>query len=124
MPDLLGEDERITPFAAHMLAHVFADAAPIKVRGDVEYLINRLNKGWIVTLFNNNGVLKPQQGLAQVDRKAYVTATISLPNPQNQNAIEWISEERLDLSDRNGEKTVTLKIAPGGISIVELTSRK
>ena len=41
VPDLLGEDERITPFAAHMLAHVFADAAPLKVTGDVEYLINR-----------------------------------------------------------------------------------
>jgi hypothetical protein len=60
--DLLGEDERITPFAAHMLAHVFADATPIKVRGDVEYLLNRTDDGWVVTLFNNNGVFKPQQG--------------------------------------------------------------
>ncbi|HKG97335.1 MAG TPA: hypothetical protein VKA97_05965, partial [Pyrinomonadaceae bacterium] len=37
LPDLLGEDERITPFAAHMLAHVFADAVPLKIEGDVEY---------------------------------------------------------------------------------------
>jgi hypothetical protein len=124
VPDLLGEDERMTPFAAHLLAHVFAGATPIKVRGDVEYLINRSNKGWIVTLFNNNGVLKPQQGLAQVDRSAYVTATISLPSSQIENAIEWLSEESLEVKDQGGEKTVTLKIAPGGISIVELTSRK
>jgi hypothetical protein len=107
-----------------MLAHVFADATPVKVRGDVEYLINRSNKGWIVTLFNNNGVLKPQQGLAQVERTAYVTATISLPSSQVQNATEWIGEEQLEVSDRNGQKTVTLRIAPGGISIVELSLRK
>ena len=124
VPDLLGEDDRMTTFAAHMLAHVFADATPVQVRGDVEYLINRSNKGWIVTLFNNNGVLKPQQGLAQVDRNAYVTATISVPSSQVQIATEWISGEPVEVSDRSGQKTVKVRIAPGGISIVEFTSRK
>ena len=51
---------------------------PVKVTGDVEYLINRTANGWIVTLLNNNGVFKPQQGMAQVDRSAYVTATIKI----------------------------------------------
>ena len=35
VPNLLGEDERITPFAAHMLAHVFADATRLMVSGFV-----------------------------------------------------------------------------------------
>ena len=61
----LGEDERITPFVAHLLAHLASDATPVKVDGDVEYLINRNSHGWVVTLFNDNGVFKPQQGLAQ-----------------------------------------------------------
>jgi hypothetical protein len=104
----------MTPFAAHLLAHVFADAAPVKVVGDVEYLINRTAHGWVVTLLNNNGVFKPQQGMAQVDRSAYVTATISLP--QMKSASEWISESALK-SD-NGK--VTLQIPPGGLAIVEI----
>jgi hypothetical protein len=120
LPDLLGEDARITPFAAHMLAHVFADAAPVKVRGDVEYLINRTDAGWVVTLINNKGVYKPALGLAQVDRNEYVTATISLPAAQAQNAIDWISEKPVEVKNQNGEATVMLNIAPGGISIVEL----
>ena len=124
LADLLGEDDRITPFAAHMLAHVFADATPVKVRGDVEYLINRSDKGWVVTLFNNSGVLKPQQGLAQVDRTAYVTARISLPSSQVQHALDWMSDEVVEIRDQNGEKTVTVKIPPGGVSIVELTTRR
>src|SRR5205085_9939770 len=70
LPDLLGEDERLTPFAAHMLAHLFTDATPVEVNGEVEHLVNRNERGWVVTLINNRGVLKPQQGLAQVDRSA------------------------------------------------------
>ena len=115
VPDLLGEDERMTPFAAHLLAHVFADATPLKVTGDVEYLINRTANGWVVTLLNNNGVFKPQQGMAQVDRSAYVTATISLPS-QIKRAIDWTSESALKID--NGK--ATLQIPPGGLAIVEI----
>ena len=114
VPDLLGEDERMTPFAAHMLAHVFADAAPLKVVGDVEYLINRTADGWVVTMLNNNGVFKTQQGMAQVDRSAYVTVTIS--GPRIRAANEWASETTL--KPVNG--TVTIQIAPGSLAIVEI----
>jgi hypothetical protein len=124
LPDLLGEDERITPFAAHVLAHVFADITPVKVRGDVEYLINRTDTGWIVTLFNNNGVLKPQQGMAQVDRSAYVTATISLGPAQISQAVEWLGDKPLEVKTQDGESSVSVRLAPGGVSIVELSSRK
>jgi hypothetical protein len=123
VPDLLGEDERITPFAAHMLAHVFADATPIKVRGDVEYLVNRSPSSWIVTLFNNNGVIKPQQGLAQVDRTAHVLATISLPSSASGSAYEWINEKPLEVRSENGEKKVIVDVPPGGVSIVEFSLR-
>ena len=114
VPDLLGEDERMTPFAAHLLAHVFADAAPVKVVGDVEYLINRTADGWLVTLLNNNGVSKPQQGMAQVNRSAYVTATISLPEMKS--ASEWISGSALQVD--NGK--ATLQIPPGSLAIIEI----
>lgn len=119
VPDLLGEDERITPFAAHMLAHMFADATPIKVRGDVEYLVNRNESGWVVTLLNNNGVFKPQQGMAQVDRSAYVTATITLAGQPIQKATDWITEKNVSVNNQGG---MTVRIAPGGISIIELQS--
>jgi hypothetical protein len=119
LPDLLGEDERVTPFAAHMLAHVFADAAPIKINGDVEYLINRNAEGWLVTLINNNGVYKPQQGMAQVDRSAVVTATITLPS-QIKTATDWIGEKSIEVKSQPGGSAISISIPPGGISIVQL----
>lgn len=123
VPDLLGEDERMTPLGAHLLAHVFADAAPVKVSGDVEYLLNRNANGWVVTILNNNGVFKPQQGLAQVDRSAYVTATISLRDQKIQKAVDWITDKELEVKTENGLESVTVSLAPGSISIVELSTR-
>jgi hypothetical protein len=114
VPDLLGKDERMTPFAAHLLAHVFADAAPVKVVGDVEYLINRTANGWVVTLLNNNGVFKTQQGMAQVDRSAYVTATITMPGLRSAN--EWTTDTTLKPTNN----TLSIQIAPGSLAIVEI----
>jgi hypothetical protein len=119
LPDLLGEDERITPFAAHLLAHVFADAVPLQITGDVEYLINRTANGWVVTMLNNNGVFKTQQGMAQVDRNAYVTATIGLTGQQILGASDWISETSLKVEGGR----VSISIAPGGVAVVELRTK-
>lgn len=121
LPDLLGEDERITPFATHMLAHVFSGATPVDVRGDVEYLVNRTDRGWVVTLFNNNGVMKPQQGLAQIDRTARVKATLTLREKGINSALEWTMNRNLEVKGQPGaQNTVTVELAPGGIAIVEL----
>jgi hypothetical protein len=117
LPDLLGIDERMTPFAAHMLAHVFADATPVKVTGDAEYLINRTANGWVITLINNNGVFKPQQGLAQVDRTAYRTVRITLRSGKIQSATDWITDRALDPED------LTIEIAPGAVSVIEIRVR-
>lgn len=122
LPDLLGYDERVTPFAAHALAHVFADATPVKVRGDVEYLINRNDKGWVVTLLNNNGVFKPQQGMAQVDRSAVVKATISMKSAVTA-AEDWINDTPMKVNTEGGESTVNVDVRPGGVAIVQLRSQ-
>ena len=118
--DLLGEDERMLPLAAHVLSHVFVNAAPVKVSGDVEYLINRNSSGWVITMLNNNGVFKPQQGMAQVDRNAYVNATISVPGSQILSAIEWTNEQALQV---DSGKPVTVQIAPGGVAVLELKTK-
>jgi hypothetical protein len=125
VPDLLGEDERFTPFAAHLLAHLAAEATPVNVEGDVEYLINRNSRGWVVTLFNDNGVFKPQQGLAQVDRTASVQVTVSLKGQGIASASDWTSDRNLSVTKRAGNPdTVSVNISPGGIAIVELQAAR
>ena len=121
VPDLLGEDERLIPLAAHVLAHLAAEATPVKVEGDVEYMINRNSRGWVVTIFNDSGVFKPQQGLAQVDRNAKVTATISLRSLSISSATEWTSDQPLPVRKQAGmTDVVSVNIAAGGLAVVEL----
>jgi len=125
VPDLLGEDERMPPFIAHLLAHLAADATPIKVEGDVEYLVNRNARGWVVTLFNDNGVFKPQQGLAQVDRSASVAVTVSLRGEPISAATDWTSDRSLTVNQRSGSPdSVSLSLAAGGIAVVELVTSR
>jgi hypothetical protein len=91
----------------------------VQVRGDVEYLINRTNNSWIVTLLNNNGVYKTQQGMAQVDRNAYVNVTINLRGEKIQSASDWVSDAALKVDANN----VNLRIPPGGVAVVELKTK-
>jgi len=57
--------------------------------------------------------------MATVDRNAYVEATISLAD-QVQSATEWTSDKAVEVKTQNGQSTLTLRIAPGGIAVVEL----
>lgn len=120
LPDLLGIDERVTPLSAHMLAHVFSNATPVRVKGDVEYLINRTDTGWVITLFNNKGIYKPQQGLAQVNRNEVATVTIEIPGKAINTATDWITDKPLQVQKTTGRESVMVNIAPGGIAIIEL----
>jgi len=121
LPFFLGEDQRLTPFVAHLLAHLTAEATPVKVEGNVEYLINRNSRGWVVTIFNDNGVFKPQQGLAEVDRSAKVTTTISLRDMSISSASEWTTNQSVPVKRQRGSSDmVSLDIAAGGIAVVEL----
>jgi hypothetical protein len=131
VPDLLGLDERLVPAAAHTLAHLLSDATPVHVRGgEVEYLVNRNARGWVVTLINNRGVYKPQQGLAQVNRSEWASVTLSLPGSHIKSAEEWTENAGLGINgdmpytNSGGEPvSVTVSVPPGGVRIVELVAR-
>src|SRR5947209_6031435 len=121
VPDLLGLDERLVPAAAHMLAHLFDDVTPVGVDGDVEYLVNRNERGWVVTLINNRGVYKPQQGLAQVNRGEY--ADVSLEMAGVTRAAEWTTGEELPVKRGEGADSIALRVPPGGVRVVELDTK-
>jgi hypothetical protein len=125
VPDLLGEDERMPAFVAHLLAHLASEATPVKVEGDIEYLINRNSRGWVVTLFNDNGVFKPQQGLAQVDRSAIAKVALSLRAGKVSSATEWTSDQALSINRQAGVPDgLSITIPAGGIAVVELVTSR
>jgi hypothetical protein len=124
VPDLLGLDERLVPAAAHALAHLFSNVSPVRVEGDVEYMVNRNERGWVVTLINNRGVYKPQQGLAQVRRDEQADVTLGLREGRVASASEWTNEVRLEPKAEGGREAVRLSVPAGGVRIVELVARR
>lgn len=123
VPDLLGLDQRLTPAAAHLLAHLFASATPIEVSGDIEYLVNRTPSAWVVTLVNNRGVYKPQQGLAQVDRSESVDVTVGLRGAGIARAVEWTEDAQVAVAREGGRDLRRVRVPPGGVRILELVPR-
>jgi hypothetical protein len=121
IPDLLGLDERMTPAAAHMLVHLLSDASPVRVVGDVQHLVNRSSTGWIVTLINNRGVYKPQQGLAQVNRAEVADVTIELSGTRIGRATEWTTDAELKPTKDGPRELLRVQIPAGGVRVVELT---
>ncbi len=122
VPDLLGLDERLVPAAAHVLVHLLGDVTPVRVGGEVEYLVNRNTRGWVVTLINNRGVYKPQQGLAQVRRDESAEVTLEgVHSGRFKGAAEWTTGADLKVVRGEQTDTVRLSVPPGGIRVVELT---
>jgi len=57
-PCMLDQQDKIVPFLPAFLDHIAAEALPVKINGDVEYIINKTKDGWLITLINNKGVYK------------------------------------------------------------------
>jgi hypothetical protein len=124
LPDLLGLDERLAPFAAHLLIHLLSEASPVEVKGEVESLFNRTERSWVVTLINNKGIYKPQQGLAQVNRGESVEVSLSLRGQGIKEAREWISDKKIELNRQDKRESIRINLPPGGIGIVELVQKQ
>ncbi|MGH9903276.1 MAG: hypothetical protein ACRD68_15830, partial [Pyrinomonadaceae bacterium] len=88
-------------------------------------LLNRTPRGWVVTLINNRGVYKPQQGLARVARGESAAVTLGLRGSGIAGAREWTTEQNMDVvRAAGGGESINLRVPPGGIRIVEILERR
>ena len=96
-----------------------AQGVPIVVEGNVQYLINKNAPGWIVTLINNEGLYKPQLGLARIERGESVPVTLKTKLPVAQ-STEWTSGRKV-VWRKDGRWNVTqLTVPVCGIEIIAL----
>jgi hypothetical protein len=119
IPKGLGIDGMATPLSALVLANARQGLVPVEVEGDVEWLLNRTEKGWLITLINPAGSHKPQHGMVVTDyrqkRKVKIRADLKWTK-----AVEWFDDVELPLV-KDGEQTVASVTVPaGGLRIVEV----
>ncbi|HWB03305.1 MAG TPA: hypothetical protein VG796_09795 [Verrucomicrobiales bacterium] len=93
----LGVDDRPVPLLGLLMQGLTEGLLPVKARGDVEWLVNRLDDGrWIVTLLNNAGIDKPQHGITptrhEEERRVELSVAFKVRGARElitDTAIEW-----------------------------------
>jgi len=76
-----------------------------------------------VTLFNNRGVNKPQQGMAQVDRSKLEGVDILFRSGELKSASEWTTDAPLKINREGQDSRLSVEVPPGGVRIVELVPK-
>lgn len=119
VPRGLGIDRTAVPVLAQLMTHLTRGLMPVEVRGDVEWLLNRTQTGWLVTLLNPAGQAKPQQGITPTDfrenRKVAIRATVPVSA-----ARDWLFPEE-KLTPQDG--VLELTVPAGGVRVVELREK-
>jgi hypothetical protein len=95
---------------------------PSSVEGDVEWMVNRTETGWIVTLLNPAGQAKPQHGITPTDFRQNRAVSIRSRRALK-SAADWLlSRGAADGSVGRTKVFLTSRLPAGGVRIVEFNS--
>jgi hypothetical protein len=129
-PRMLGMDERAHPALPYLMNGLTQDLAPVSVRlangqelnGEIMYQINKTKDGWLVALINNRGLDKTQNGVARVDRRAFVD--VVLRTKLNVTSAKEYTEPRDLVAEKgpNGAE-VKVRVHPGDVQVVYLVAK-
>lgn len=116
VPRAMGIDKSAHPTLPRLFAHLTRGLMPIEVEGNVEWLLNRTQSSWLVTLLNPAGQDKPQQGITPTNYKENRQVTIKSQLPFTTARDRLLPDDPLKLSLGR----VELVVPAGGIRIIEL----
>jgi hypothetical protein len=118
----LGIDGAATPLVALVLAQARQGLLPVEVEGEVEWLLNRTDRGWLVTLLNPAGTNRLQHGVGPTDYRQKRGVSIRADWPATK-ASEWLTGSVLGVV-KEGDRVVTrITLPAGGVRIVEVTDK-
>jgi hypothetical protein len=136
VPHGLGLDERAHPCLPALMNALTEDLLPIQVRvkqverpsGEILYSLNKTKNGWLVSLYNQHGIDKTQNGIARVDRRQFVDVTLRLTKGFDSHVIGGTWPENQQVLTRvvvNGaaETSYTLRVPAGDMLVVSLVKK-
>lgn len=127
-PRMLGQDERAHPALPYLMNGLTQNLVPIEVRlangsepnGEIMFQVNKTKDGWLVALVNNRGIDKTQNGVARVDRRAFVDVMVrtrlNVPS-----AREFTEPRDLPVEKGPDGSEVRLRVHPGDVQVVGLS---
>jgi hypothetical protein len=126
VPHGLGLDERAHPVLPVVMNALTEDLLPIQLdlqggkppSGEILYSFNKTKDGWLVSLFNQRGIDKTQNGIARVDRKQFVD--VVLRTKLKVASAREMTEPR-DLAVMDGG--IALRVPAGDLQVVAITTK-
>lgn len=116
IPRGLGLDNSATPLVPLLLAGVRQGLLPLEVEGEVEWLLNKTERGWLVVLLNPAGSQKPQHGVMPTDYAQERAVTITCQFKANR-VFEWFTDAAPLIT---GAGQVKLTVPAGGVRVIDL----
>ena len=86
--------------------------------GQIMHQLNRAKDGYVVTLVNNQGVDKTQNGIARVDRRAFVDVLVRT-KLLVRSARELTQPRELAIETRGDAREVRVRVHPGDVQVVQ-----
>src|SRR4029079_3698736 len=99
-----------------LFMHLSRGLMPVEVRGDVEWLVNKTNAGWAITLLNPAGQDKPQQGIVPTDYKQNKSVKILSRVPVTTAFDRLLPSQALAVKDGQ----VSCEVPAGGVKIIDI----
>jgi hypothetical protein len=117
----IGINERPIPLLGLLMQQLTQGLVPVKVSGQIEWLANRLDDGgWLVTLLNNRGVLKPQHGVVPTDETEAQTVRLRAPFAVTK-SNEWMTGTPVAWDKAGAESTVSITVPAGAVRQISLS---
>ena len=92
---------------------------PLKVQGDIQFTINRTQKGWLIGLIENKGAWREESGAMVLNPATKAIVTLAPKQGTLKSASNWSEESAIPIS----ENAVKIAVPPGDIRVVELYDR-
>lgn len=121
-PDyLIGSKNQMLNIFGYLMAHLRDELLPVKWEGNVEVLINRNSKGWIVTLINNEGSIKRPGEKEIFNKTKEIDVWLNLNEKAGEvtEILEWTENKKVICKRTEKGTEVKVTVPPGSIRILE-----
>ena len=112
--------------AEYLLKKLHDESLPFRIDGDIQFLLNKIPDGWIVTLINNRGLYKEPDGPLIVDDD--YTSVVRIYPKDNISIID--AAELLEIGDNpilkksnNEISSIIASVPPGDVRIVKILTQ-
>ena len=101
------------------------EAIPFTITGDIEFMLNRVPDGWLVTLINNRGIHKEVFGPVVREPERTAVVEIAPKDGVSVRAVHELMEGNVPLTKTDGARIVsaTVCVPPGDVRVAKFVTQ-